>query len=304
MVKNPLISLSEVELRDLCRNQIDSFEQWSRRLIDENFRRDYGNNYVDAEVRQGQPLIKSEIKKMISGRMADNPDRFPRWIDAIVMENIEYFFCRDDLYAQYYKCVLEPFFSGTDEIRSVLQRLTEIRNKLSHGNTISIHEAERCLCYTGDFVECFKNYYAKEGKSREYNVPVFTRIKDSLGNDVVREHMEWYPWEQYWHHNNFQGRPKVVLRSGDSYKVWVEVDGSFAENTYKVTWKFECGNKVKKGDGSVIEVQFDDMDVSYTFHISFYLKTFNTWHRRAKMDNDDEVIINYSDILPPISSTY
>lgn len=304
MVKNPLIALEEVELRDLCRHQIDSFEQWSRRLIDEIFKKNYGNNYIDAEVRAGQPLIKSDIKKMIAGRMEDNPSRFPRWIDAIVMENIEYFFCREDLYAQYYKRILEPFFSGVDEVRSLLKRLTDIRNKLSHGNTISIHEVEQCLCYTSDFIECFKRYYEKEGKSREYNVPVFIRIKDSLGNDVIREHMDWYPWEQYWHHKSFHGEPKVVLRSGESYKVWVEVDGSFAENTYEVTWKFECGDKIKKGKGNIVEVSFEDTDVSYPFHISFYLKTNNTWHRRAKMDNDDEIKISYSNILPPISSTY
>lgn len=32
-MSNPLISLSESELRDLCRHQIDAFENWCRRLI-------------------------------------------------------------------------------------------------------------------------------------------------------------------------------------------------------------------------------------------------------------------------------
>ena len=36
-MKNPLITLDETRSRDLCRHNIDSFEQWSRRLIDENF---------------------------------------------------------------------------------------------------------------------------------------------------------------------------------------------------------------------------------------------------------------------------
>lgn len=304
MKRNPLLLLDEIELRDSCRHQIDSFEQWSRRLIDEKLKEGYDDNYLNAEVLPGQPLIKSKIKDKIAGRMHDNPERYPRWIDAIVMEDIEYFFCRDDLYKEYYNIIFEPFFSGKEEVRSVLKRLTAIRNKLSHGNTISMHEAEQSICYTNDFIECYKRYYDKEGKSREYNVPVFMRIKDSLGNDLIREHMNWYPWEEYWEHKSYHGKPKVILRSGESYKIWCEVDGSFPEDTYDVTWKFKCGKKVLEGQGCIVEVSFDDKDVSYTFKIFFYLKTHNTWHRRAQMDNDDEIELSFSDILPPIDSTY
>lgn len=304
MIRNPLLSLEEIEIRDMCRHHIDSFEQWSRRIIDEKFTNDYGKNYVNAEVKPGQPLIKGDIKSMIAGRMQDNPRRFPRWIDAIIMENIEYFFCRDDLYAKYYKAIFEPFFSGKEEVRFVLQRLTKIRNKLSHGNTISIHEAEQSICYTNDFIECFKLYYEEEGKSRDYNVPVFTRIKDSLGNDSIREHMEYYPWKIYSNRKSYHGEPQVSLRSGESYKIWVEVDSSYDENTYDVTWRFECGKRVEKGKGNVVEVFFDDKDVSYPFYIYFYLKTHNSWHRRARFDNDDEIEISFGCILPPISSTY
>lgn len=36
--ENPLMSLSETALRDLCRHRIDAFESWSRRLIDETLK--------------------------------------------------------------------------------------------------------------------------------------------------------------------------------------------------------------------------------------------------------------------------
>lgn len=304
MVKNPLLSLGEIEVRDLSRHHIDSFEQWCRRIIDENFRKDYGNNYVDAEVNPGTPLIRAEIKKRVAGRMTDNPGRFPRWIDAVLMEDIEYFFSREDLYAKYYKNIFEPFFSGREEIRFVLERLINIRNKLSHGNTISIHEAEQSVCYTNDFIECFKKHYESVGKSRDYNVPVIMRIKDSIGNDIIREHMEYYPWDVYLYREGFLGEKAVKLRSGESYKIWVEVDSSFAETSYDVTWCFECGGRKEKGKGNVVEASFGDKDVSYPFEIIFYLKTHNTWHRRARFDNDDEVRIKFGEILPPISSTY
>ena len=105
MISNPLIALKEIELRDFSRHHIDLLEQWSRRIIDETFKAHYGNNYVDAEVSPGQPLIKSSIKHTISERMRDNPKRFPRWIDGIVMENIEYFICREDLYKKHFKSI-------------------------------------------------------------------------------------------------------------------------------------------------------------------------------------------------------
>ena len=235
--------------------------------------------------------------------MQDNPNRFPRLIDAIVMENIEYFFCREDLYPKYFKKVFEPFYSGKEEIRVVLKRLTDIRNKLSHGNNISLHEAEQSLCYTDDFISCFKSYYDQQGKKREYNIPVFIRIKDSLGNDQIRKHMEYHPWEI--NCTGCHGDPKVVLRSGDTYKLWVEVDGSFPEDSYDVTWKFSCGKRELKGNGNIVEVTFDDKDVSNWFEVSFFLRTHNTWHRRALCDNDDEIkLSSFGDILPPISSTY
>lgn len=115
-------------------------------------------------IKEDQPLIRSEIKKRIEQRMMDNPGRFPRKIDAILIEDIEYFLCREDLYNSHFKAILEPFYSGIAEVRKVLERLIPIRNKLSHGNTISIHEAEQCLCYTGDFVAVFKQHYLTIGK--------------------------------------------------------------------------------------------------------------------------------------------
>ena len=148
MGKNPLLDLKELELRDLSKHQIDALEQWCRRLVDDIFKKNYGNSYIDAEVQPGQPLIKASIKRTIEERRRQDPTRFPRWIDGIVMEDLEYFICRDDLYTSYFKGIFEPFYSVREEIRSVLQRLTAIRNKIAHGNAVSVHEAEQALCYS------------------------------------------------------------------------------------------------------------------------------------------------------------
>ena len=109
---SPLIDLTETELRDLCRHHINTFEKWSRRIIDENFKESYGLDYFNYKISPEQPLIKSETKKRIEQRVRDNPGRFPRKIDAILLEDVEYFLCRDDLYNSQFKNILGPFYAG------------------------------------------------------------------------------------------------------------------------------------------------------------------------------------------------
>ena len=284
----------------MCRHHIDTFESWSRRLIDERFKEKYSNDYFEHEITDGQPLIKSEIKKRIESRVDADPKRFPRKIDAILIEDIEYFFCRDDLYASSFKQVLEPFFSGKDEIRSVLNRVIQIRNKVSHGGTISHHEAEQCICYTNDFVDVFKAYYQKLGKAKDYNVPVFIRIKDCFGNDIIRNNSQSF-WEVYlWGNND----PHVQLRSGDEYKLWVEVDSSFDSSLYKIHWHVQQLSFDRIADGSGNEIRFTvkNNDVSYSPEIIIYLTTTKEWHRFGKFD--DYIKILLGKVLPPIEDTY
>lgn len=299
-MSNPLMRLTETELRDLCRHHIDTFESWSRRIIDETFKTCYSSDYFNHMISADQPLVKSEIKKRIEQRISDNPGRFPRKIDAILLEDIEYFLCRDDLYCSHFKPILEPFFSGVAEVRKVLSRLIPIRNKLSHGNTISIHEAEQCICYVGDFIDVYKQHYLALGKERDYNVPVFLRIKDSLGNDIIREDAS-YSWELHLYGHT---APKIQLRSGDSYKLWVEVDSSFDSVFYEIHWRVmqDYTTVIKKGTGNVIEFTLNNKNVSYMPEIQISLVTKRDWHRFR--DVDDIIKLSFEKVLPPIEDTY
>ena len=47
---SPLIDLTETELRDLCRHHINTFEKWSRRIIDEKFKESYGLDYFNYKI--------------------------------------------------------------------------------------------------------------------------------------------------------------------------------------------------------------------------------------------------------------
>jgi hypothetical protein len=300
LFSSPLLSLSETEIRDLCRHHIDSFENWSRRLIDELFRENYDSDYLHHMISQDISLVKSEIRSRIEKRVSDNPNRFPRIIDAILIEDIEYFFCREDLYKNHFKGVLEPFFSGRDEIRSVLNRIIPIRNKLSHGNSISTHEAEQCICYCNDFISTFKDFYETIGKEKIYNVPVFIRIKDSLGHDFVRDNTE-YDWELH----SFQiPKPKIQLRSGEQYKLWVEVDTAFDSSFYEIKWvvKQKITDYIKKGTGNTIFFTLTDKNVSYSPEIDIILVTKRNWHRFGEID--DHIVVHLEEVLPPIEDTY
>lgn len=300
--ENPLMDISETALRDLCRHRIDAFESWSRRLIDETLKKSYTADYFNYMISDDQPLIKQEIKCRIENRIRNNPGRFPRKVDAFLLEDIQYLLCRDDLYKDHFKNVLEPFYSCPQEVRSIFNRLIPIRNKLSHGNTISIHEAEQCLCYTDDLISAYKEYYVKLGKERDYNVPTFTRIKDSLGNDIVRPaSTASCSWEMFC---NGSFAPKIQLRSGDRYKLCVEVDGGFDPSTYTIQWVVvqNLSDVICRGTGNTVDFALNVENVSYRPEIRIDLISKKAWHRFHK--TDDYIIMNLEDVLPPIEDTY
>ena len=198
--------------------------------------------------------------------------------------------------------MLEPFYSGPQEVRSIFNRLIPIRNKLSHGNTISIHEAEQCLCYTEDLISAYKEYYVKLGKERDYNVPTFTRIKDSLGNDIVRPaSTASCSWEMFC---NGSFAPKIQLRSGDRYKLCVEVDGGFDPSTYTIQWVVvqNLSDVICRGTGNTVDFALNVENVSYRPEIRIDLISKKAWHRFHK--TDDYIIMNLEDVLPPIEDTY
>lgn len=293
-------TLSETEIRDVCRHHIDSFESWSRRLLDETFKSEYSADYMNFMISDDQPLVRAEIKNRVEQRVRENPNRFPRKIDAILMEDIEYFLCREDLYIKHFKHILEPFYAGKENVRNVLERLIPIRNKLSHGNTISYREAEQCICYCNDFIDLYKKYYITLGKEEEYNVPVILRMKDCLGNDFIRKDTK-YGWEL---HCYGLSAPQIQLRSGDEYKLWVEVDSSFDSSFYNILWfvKQDYTTIINKGTGNEITFVLTNKNVSYAPEIVIELITKRDWHRFH--DVDDSIKINLQRVLPPIEDLY
>lgn len=299
-------------IREMSKNQIEIFEHWSRRLINDFFKKDYGDDYLDAMVTEEQPLIKSDIRKRIRGRKASDPGRFPRDIDAILLEDIMYFFTRDDLYRKYFKNVFEPSYSGQAELRRIMKRLVDIRNKLSHGNHISIREAEQVLCYTNDFIDAYKLYYLKEGREKDFNVPVFLSLSDSQGNNVYRKKIEgvWEVWNV--RKEDKERMPEYYSdaiitrhRSGEEYCIELNVDNVFSPDSYKVEWYIEMHyKKIMTGNGKGINIKFTNDMVSSAPEIVAKLVTDKTWHRFGSSGCDDIVKIHLNTVLPPIDDLY
>lgn len=286
-----MIRFSESEIRNSAKEVLESFEHWSRRIINDKFVEKYGKDYFDYQFENGENLIKKDILRLTADRMQDNPKRFPRKIDAILMEDITYFFCKDSFYKDFFKDILELDFSGQDEIRRKLEILKDIRNKLYHGNTISYREAEKAICYSHDFIDCYKYYYVKTGREQDYNVPFFTKVEDSLGRCGYRDETKLeklsLPYE------------KTRFRPGDVYKIWAEVDENFPEDFYEITWSMH-DEKVATGKEFVF-VPTIDMVSSMQF-VYCSLKTKRVWHKYRSYDDEFKVLIG--EILPPIEDTY
>ena len=146
-------SISENELRSICKINLEAFEKWARTIIHNELVTELGENYFDIELSSGVPVVKKEIRLKTEKMMQKQPQRFHRKIDTLFLDEIIYLLCRHDLYKRFFKKFLDFIYpDGNAEARTYLNRLVPIRNCLSHSNPISVRDAERCICYTNDFI--------------------------------------------------------------------------------------------------------------------------------------------------------
>lgn len=155
---------TEEELRSYCRTCLESLEMWARRLIHEKMVEKYGSSYVDAKNENGDYIINSDTRKHITSMLKTEPGRFQKPVDTLFFEHIFYFLCKQDLYRELFKDAMDYSYpDGNTELKTFLSRLTPIRNALSHGNPISMRQAEQVICYSHDFVDGLKKYYKERG---------------------------------------------------------------------------------------------------------------------------------------------
>lgn len=269
------------ELRAYCRTTIESMELWGRRLINDLMIPEYGEDYLHAKLPSGEGIIKASRLRSLEERKRNEPERYPRWVDTLFLDDIRYILCKKMFYEKLFKQALKHIYKqGRDEADYYLQAIEPIRNNLCHANPISIRQAEKAICYSHDFIDGIQEYYKEIGKERMWNVPTILKMTDSLGN-------------QYFNRNN---NIDHVFYVGDTYSINAEIDSSFATSEYDIRWLRRSGHPFRSSSNDAhFVLTFTEEDVNQSLSIRCLVTSKKSWHRYDYCD--DEMSISFT-VLP------
>jgi hypothetical protein len=226
-------------------------------------------------------------------RIQTTPNRFPRGIDAIDFGELINIICNPKNYPHFRAALQIAFPVGRDHAREVLDRLVEPRNRLAHGNTISLRHAEQILCYTGDTVASLKEYYSNMGQQSDFNVPTIMRVTDSLGNTLLRSQCREV-------HDGGIGiflHDNTQLRPGDVLSVEVEVDSSFEPQEYSIQWASTKPRGMSGVETKKVIVNIENSHVGMQWTLQCKIVSDKPWHRMQD-GHDDFLLMTYK-VLPP-----
>lgn len=287
-----LYSFSEEEIRSLCRVNIEAFEKWARTIIDSELTKNLGVNYFDLELAPNVPVVKKSIRDKTAQMMRSNPQRFHRKIGTLFLDEIIYLLCRNDLYKRFFKDFLDLIYpDGNAESRTYLNRLVPIRNCLSHSNPISIRDAERCICYTNDFIDGVKQYFYDKGEERVFNTPNAIKLNDSLGNEFQLNKDTMFESICI----NRTGTTQLhQFHLGERYSAWLTLDPSFTPEQYTIEWHIECGRHL--GNDSRLDIEIAEDMIRERCPIYCTIKSTKSWHRYRGYDQQFAIVFQ---VLPP-----
>lgn len=292
-----LSRLKDSEIRGLCKEKIESLEHWLRRLIDDVLSPHYGDyfSYTDAS---GNRLIKNSLAQQVATRRSAEPLRYPRNIDAVLLEDAVDILCKPELYQKHFRQpLIKAFPDGQMEARTFLNRLLVPRNNLAHANAISSRQAEQIICYSNDVIDSLKAYYQEKGMQQTYDVPLILKLTDSFGNVFTRSQFDGC-------HDGgisltFFDKPQMHLRPGDTLTLEVEVDPTYDPSMYSVNWSSTKAWSGAPTSGHKVVIPITNTQVAQQFDVQCRIKTTREWHR-MHMGIDDFLLIQYK-VLPPLS---
>lgn len=277
-------------IRSECKNTIENLEIWFRNLIDNELTENYNSNYLEFLNEDGTRLIKKEIVKDAIVRKTSNPNRYPRLIDAMLLDDEIKIICHPTLYKNIFcKALFSAYPEGNDEARTFLNRLIPIRNKLYHSNPISIREAEKVICYSNDALDSIKEYYKKKSLEKKFNAPTIIKVSDSIGNIFYSSQIK----------RNSTGRglcetrvsEKNLIYSGDKISIEVEVDSSFSVEDYTIKWVFaKKENSTFEENFNKITINIENQHVKTDFAIYCSVTSKEDWHRCGDVDDSISII--------------
>ena len=181
-------TLTSQERREIARRHLDALESWLRRLIDRQLRERYGPDYFDGNLASGEPLIPRRIRERAEIRLRDEPQRFPRLIDATTLDDVIDIVLHPSLYEEFFRpAIVRVFPEGPPEARTFFGRLVVHRNIVQHVGEISARGAEQCVCYSNDVIYAIRDFFASEGLARQYNVrPLF--VSSTIRETPITSH--------------------------------------------------------------------------------------------------------------------
>lgn len=270
-----------------AREAIESLELWLRAIIDVQLTKEYGKNYFSAKDNKGQSIIKSSIVKEVEDRFSNNNNRFSRKVDALLLDEESAIICNPKLYQKLFKNIFtDSFPPGNEMLRTLFNQLVPIRNKLSHSNNISQREYEKVICYSHDIVDAIKSHNKRENMEKEYNVPSIINFQDSLGNKVYSNQ-----FNRIRPSTPFCGVDLIknhTLYPHDLLTLEVNVDDSFSEEEYEVSWSYIDGSnitKLKTVVGKKTSIKIQEHHIREKFQIECYIKSNKIWHRFGGYDD-------------------
>lgn len=281
---------SDEELRAYCRNSIESLEMWARRLIHEKMVEKYGIQYIDYQTPDGNFIMKKEIREQVHFLSQKEPQRILRPVDALFLDHLIYFLCKQDWHKELFKESLDFCYpEGREEVRTFLERLIPVRNALSHSNPVSVRQAEQAICYSNDFIDSIKHYYKEKGLEQVWNVPRIIRITDSFGNVFDN------PKETHGMQSIFTVHQ--ALHCGDMYSVQIEVDSSFSPADYDIIW-LDNNTDVKDAKNNIrFSIHFSEKDVSECHTLRCKIVSHKSWHKYTYYDCEITLLLT---VLPPL----
>ncbi|MBN4085198.1 hypothetical protein JYT89_02545 [Flavobacteriaceae bacterium AH-315-B10] len=277
-------SLDFEKIRSECKVMIENLEIWIRNIIDKELTDKYGATFWEYENDIGNRLISKGFIREAKERYENEPERYPRFVDSLLLDDIIKIICKPDLYVSVFKQYLfNAFPDGNDVTRTFLNRLIPIRNKLYHSNPISYHEALQAMCYSNDIIASIKLCYIEKNMEKKYNAPTIIKISDSFGNQYNESQIK----------RNNTGRGHCDTRSkdlkvnvGDKIVIEVEIDPSFEPDDYTVDWVFDKKNQSKFTENkNKIEITVENKHVRTDFAIYCSVTSIKDWHRCGNVDD-------------------
>ncbi len=163
---------TEQEIRSFSRQTLETLEYWLRQVVNEAMKNKFGDNYLDALDNGGSPILSVKRIVKIKERQSLEKERYVRIIDAGLLDDIISMVCHPSLYNSVFKnYFLHNFPNGVNELRVILNRLIDPRNRLSHANPISHRQAQQIVCYSNDIIDSIKFFYSQNNMHAEFNVP-------------------------------------------------------------------------------------------------------------------------------------